>query len=138
MSEEWPDHLIAKLRELHAQENPRLSMREIGRILHKGKDSICGKCDRIGLSRPNPVGQNKGTGKPKPIGRPKTGGPTLPVLDSLPVLEVPLVKRLRSPCCWPMETCLEPSELGRPYCHAHSAAAYVQTGRQLISCEAVA
>ena len=136
MSEEWPDHLVAKLRELHAQENPRLSHSEIGARLRKTKNMVRGKCHRLGLAdRPSPI---KWGGKPKPIGRPKTGGPTLPVLDSLPVLEVPLAKRLRSPCCWPMETCLEPSELGRPYCHAHSAAAYVQTGRQLISCEAVA
>jgi GcrA cell cycle regulator len=114
-----------------------LSVKKISvRLSPRTSHAVVGRAHRLNLPvRPSPI---KRDGKPKPIGRPKTGGPTLPVLDSLPVLEVTLPKRLRSPCCWPMEACEEMAELGRPYCHAHSAAAYVQTGRQLISCEAVA
>lgn len=81
---EWTPEMIAKLRALWAQTDPKLSTDEIGRKLGCSKSAAIGKAHRIGVAaRPSPIRPPGGNATPDPRRPRSLEGPTLPIPASI-------------------------------------------------------
>ncbi len=141
---EWTDERISELTKLW---NDGLSTAEIGKMLGISKNAVVGKAHRLRLSaRPSPIRRMAvrpaAPRMPRAVRTPALpqsatmsapAAPAAPV-SARPRVEVPAVQLSNQRCMWPVghpgdgdfHFCGDRALIGKPYCAAHCAVAYVK------------
>jgi len=141
---EWTDERISELTKLW---NDGLSTAEIGKMLGISKNAVVGKAHRLRLSaRPSPIRRMAvrpaAPRMPRAVrtpALPQSATMSAPVAVATPVVarprvEVPAVQLSNQRCMWPVghpgdgdfHFCGDRALIGKPYCVAHCAVAYVK------------
>jgi GcrA cell cycle regulator len=138
---EWSAEAIERLRALWAEGH---STAEIGRRMGISKNAVVGKAHRLNLpARPSPI-RRDATAEARPVAAPRPVKPapvraTLPatpvsVAQAVPAVVRPFPRASLRSCCWPIgepgtpefRFCTSEALVGKPYCPAHAAVAYVK------------